>query len=147
MKYRIPEDRRAFKERVGSEASKTSARKLGLAPVFRAGRLEITLSWRYKNPQSAFRGTVSQEGELTGDVEPIGKPWQWYDRLLCVVCLVLVIPFLLIVLVGSPAILSTYGSPGIETPSGRFGLPFDSKKKQRRRLEKYLTETLGCIPE
>lgn len=147
MKYRISEDRKAFKERVNGAASQERAHRLGLVSVCKAGRLEITLAWRYRKPQLKFLGTVSEEGELTGDIELCGKAWQWYDYCLLAVCCLLVVPYLIIVLVSSPAIFSSYGTPGIETAKGFFGLPFDSKKKQRKRLEAYLTETLGCIPE
>ena len=92
MKYRISEDRKVFKERVNGAASQERAHRLGLVPVCKAGRLEITLAWRYRKPQLKFLGTVSEEGELTGDIELCGKAWQWYDYCLFAVCCLLIAP-------------------------------------------------------
>ena len=56
------------------EATAAEARRLGLEPEFRANRLEVILSWRYKTPQVAFRAVLGPDGVLTGNVERIGKP-------------------------------------------------------------------------
>ena len=147
MKFQASGDRKDLRARVEDVRSQAAARKLGLQATCRAGKLEIVLAWRYRTPQYAFCGTVSETGELNGEIELVGKKRQWYDVLLLVLCCVLVLPFFVLLLVGSPAILSSH-SMGDDPVSSekRFGLPFGSKAGREKNLMKYLTEVLQCRP-